>query len=123
MEEDAEIPYLLRYLMEDHSNSRGNPDGDTHAVTGTDNHTVNQIVNPITDQVHGYYRMQVAFRDRDMAVPPADELFQDEEDEDARYHIKRGRQAPTEFLKRFREQVNKSISKESPGCKTDEEEQ
>ena len=58
-----------------------------------------------------------------MAVPPADELFQDEEDEDARYHIKRGRQAPTEFLKRFREQVNKGISKESPGCKTDEEEQ
>jgi len=61
MEEDAEIPYLLWYFMEDNSHGSGKPDRDTHQVTGADDHPVNQIMDAITNYIHGDNGMEVFF--------------------------------------------------------------
>src|SRR5690606_2541768 len=83
-----------------------------------DQDTVDQVVQSIGNQIKRRDRvMKLVFRD--VAVAPAEELFQHEEDEDAKNDQQRSRERRLVVVERLRQQMDEGIAEQTADGKSD----
>lgn len=75
MDKHTEISNFLRDFMQDNSKRGRNPNRNTHKITCTDNQSIDQIMNHISDQIHESKGMSVLFGDRHMTVISTNNFF------------------------------------------------
>ena len=78
MNKYTEISDLLRDFMEDDRKCCGDSDRNADQITCTDDQSINQIMNHISDEIHESKRMFVLLGDRHMTVIPTDDFFCDQ---------------------------------------------
>jgi hypothetical protein len=109
----------MRDFMEDYSQCRRDSHRQTNQVRRSDNHSIYQIVDAIGEQIHVTDRMDGIVVFQDVLMPPEEKLFKDKKYEYSCQDTERGMQLVLEFLKRFRQEMDKGIPEQTTDSEAD----
>lgn len=110
--EHTEISDFLGDFMEQHSNRRSDSQGDAHQITRSDDKSIDEIMNDISDQIHGSDRMGMCLGDRHMAVIPADDFFGDQTEEYSSQQRQGNEERQSLRRYRLRQQMEERVAKQ-----------
>ena len=77
MSQHAKITYFLGYFRQYNSQGSGYSDRNTYHIAGTYKHAVDKVMHTVTNDIQGNDGMNVLLRSGYMAMPPADNFFND----------------------------------------------
>lgn len=78
MDKYTKISHLLRDFVKNNFQSRGDTEWNTNKITRSDNQSIYQIMNHISDQIHDRKRMRMLLSDRHMAMISANDFFRNQ---------------------------------------------
>ena len=81
MDKHTEISHLLRDFMKNYRYGSSDSDRNADQITCTENQSINEIMDTISDQIHERKRMNVFLGDWHMTVIPTDDFFRDQAEE------------------------------------------
>ena len=104
--------------MRDNSQRGGDADGNAHQVGCANDHPVDEVVNRVGEQVHVADRLNVMPEFERVLVPPEQEFFEHEEDQQTGQDQQRRLHGLSGLPEGLRHQVNEGIAEQAAGGQT-----
>ncbi len=101
--------------MRDHRQRGGKTNGHAHQVGRSDDHPIHEVVNRVGHQVHVADRLHVMLEFERVLMPPEQEFFKYEENQQAAQDQQRRLHGVRGLPERLRHQVNEGIAEQAAG--------